>query len=164
MSRQYDGGAGEDGRRVDGVGEVGEPTPERRGHTSLPHTTDVRIQAWGSSREECLIEALRALVDSFADVSDVRPTLMEYLRLSEGTDEDLLVGLLTEVIVRLDVDGRIPVDAEAEVVDGQVGVRLAMADLDDVDVVAAAPKAVSLHQLHFAPGPRGWSCQVIVDV
>jgi len=124
----------------------------------------VRIEAWGRSREECLIEALCGLVESFADVSGVRATTVEYLRLPEGSHEDLLVDLLNEVIARLDVDGLVPVDAEAEVVDGGVGVRLAMADVAAVSIIAATPKAVSLHQLRFAPGPRGWACCLIVDV
>jgi SHS2 domain-containing protein len=140
------------------------PTSEASGHRSLPHTADVRIEAWGRNREECLIEVLCGLVESFADVSGVRARTVEYVQLPAGTDEDLLLGLLGEVIARLDVEGRVPVDAEAEVIDGEVGVRLAMADLDDVPIVAAPPKAVPLHQLHFAPGPAGWSCHVIVDV
>jgi SHS2 domain-containing protein len=157
---QPDRGPGRDRAEVDGAGE---PAAELRGHRSLPHTADVRIEAWGRTREECLIEAVCGLVDSFADVTGTRPTIVEYLCLPEGTDEELLLALLNEVITRVDVDGRVPVDAEAEVVDDRVGVRLAMAELDEVQVVAAAPKAISLHQLRFATGPRGWACRIIVD-
>ena len=35
--------------------------PARRGcgHTSVPHTADLRIEAWGPTREDCKVAAAR---------------------------------------------------------------------------------------------------------
>ncbi|MFB7509623.1 archease, partial [Streptomyces broussonetiae] len=86
-------------------------------------------------------------------------------RLAPGGDEELLVALLDEVVFRLEVAGRIPVDVEAEPTDdGGLEVRLSLADLTDVAVIGAAPKGVSWQELHIGPDPYGWSCTVIVDV
>ncbi|MEU9478007.1 archease [Streptomyces sp. NPDC048191] len=151
------------------VGDIGDELKARRegenGHCAMPHTADTRLHAWGTTREHCLTEAVRALVDAFADVSDVHPTAVERVRLAPGGDEELLVALLDEVVFRLEVAGRVPVDVEAEPTDdGGVEVRLSLADLGDVTVVGAAPKGVSWQELHIGPDSYGWTCTVIVDV
>ncbi|WP_030185096.1 archease [Streptomyces sp. NRRL S-813] len=149
------------------VGDTGDDREARRqgenGHRAVPHTADVRLEAWATSRERCLTEAALAMVDCFADVSGVRPAAVEHVRLAEGSDEDLLAALLDEVIYRLEVQGRIPVDVAAAEVDDGLDVHLAMAPLADVEIIGAAPKGVSWHGMHIGPDPYGWSCAVTVD-
>ncbi|MFI7407354.1 archease [Streptomyces sp. NPDC049627] len=150
------------------VGDTDDDIETRRrggsGHRAVPHTADVRIEAWGVSRERCLVEAALGMVECFADVAAVRPTSVERVQFAEESDEDLLTALLDEVVFRLDVDGRVPVDLEADTTDGDLDVRLALADLADVEVTGATPKGVSWHGLHIGPDPYGWSCAVTVDV
>ncbi|MGW6907761.1 archease [Streptomyces sp. NPDC054940] len=150
------------------VGDPDDDIETRRsggsGHRTVPHTADVRIEAWGVSRERCLVEAALGMVECFADLTAVRPTSVERVHLEEDSDEELLTALLDEVVFRLDVDGRVPVDLEADTTDGDLDVRLALADLADVEVTGATPKGISWHGLHFGPGPYGWSCAVTVDV
>ncbi|GAA3776129.1 archease [Streptomyces chiangmaiensis] len=134
------------------------------GHRLVPHTADLRIEAWGASREQCLVEAVLGLVGSLADVSTARPTAVQQIRLAEASDEELLVTLLDEVVYRLEVHGQVPVDVEADTTDGGLDLRLGVADLADVEIIGAAPKGISWHGLHIGPGPYGWSCAVTVDV
>ncbi|TXS44172.1 archease [Streptomyces sp. uw30] len=150
------------------VGDTDDDIQARRlgesGHRAVPHTADVRIEAWGVSRERCLVEAALGMVECFADVTTVRPTSVERVRLAEDSDEGLLTALLDEVVLRLDVDGRVPVDLEADATEGDIDVRLALADLADVEVTGASPKGVSWHGMRIGPDPYGWSCAVTVDV
>ncbi|WP_432194045.1 archease [Streptomyces sp. bgisy027] len=150
------------------VGDTDDVIQARRrgesGHRAVPHTDDVRIEAWGVSRERCLVEAALGMVECFADVTTVRPTSVERVRLAEDTDEGLLTALLDEVAVRLDEDGRVPVDLEADAAEGELDVRLALAELTDVRVTGIDPRGVSWHGLHIGPDPYGWSCAVTVDV
>ncbi|MFJ7074068.1 archease [Streptomyces sp. NPDC098781] len=151
------------------VGDTDDDIQARRsgdsGHRAVPHPEDVRIEAWGVSRERCLVEAALGVVECFADVAAVRPTSVERVRLAEDSDEGLLTALLDEVVERLDVDGRVPVDLEADTAaDGDLDVRLALAELADVPVTRAAAQGVSWHGLSIGPGPYGWSCAVTVDV
>lgn len=134
------------------------------GHRALPHTADVRIEAWGANREQCFGEAVLGLVDCFADASAARATAVRRVRLPEESDDDLLAALLEEVVFRLDVYGEVPVDVEVETTDGDLDVRLAVVDVTSVQVTGAPPKAVSWNELHMAPDPYGWSCEVTVDV
>ncbi|MEV0730471.1 archease [Polymorphospora sp. NPDC050346] len=134
------------------------------GHRSVPHTADVRVEAWAPARERCVAEAVAGMVASFAEVpADSAGPVVEF-RVDPGTDEDMLVAVLDEVIFRMDTEGRLPASADVAAVDGGFEVRLRMADPDRVEVVGAVPKAVSLHELRFAPGADGWSCAVTLDV
>ncbi|MCD0484482.1 archease [Streptacidiphilus sp. ASG 303] len=130
----------------------------------MPHTADLRVEAWAPDREGCLAEAVAGLVDAFADRAAARPHRTASLRLPPAPDEDLLVALLEEVVYRLDVAGELPVAVEAAPVPGGgLDVRLAMAGTGEVEAVGALPKAVSLHGLRMGAGD-GWSCSFTVDV
>ncbi|MEU0559318.1 archease [Dactylosporangium sp. NPDC006015] len=134
------------------------------GHRSVPHTADVRIEAWAPSRERCVVEAVAATVGNFAEVSGVLPTASVRFRAGPGPDADLLVAVLDEVIYLIDTAGRLPVAAQVEAGDGSLDVRLAMVDADRVELVGAVPKGVSLHELWFGREGAGWSCSVTIDV
>jgi SHS2 domain-containing protein len=150
------------------VGDSSDDIAARRqgesGHRLVPHTADVRIEAWGASRECCLAEAVLGMVDCFADVSAVRPRAVEQVRFEEGSGDDLLAALLDEVVYRLEVHGQVPVDVETDAAEGGLDVRLAVAPLADVEIVGAPPKGVSWHELRIGPDAYGWSCAVTVDV
>ncbi|MFF8973437.1 archease [Streptomyces sp. NPDC014995] len=150
------------------VGDTDDDRQARRqgssGHRTVPHADDIRIDAWGTSRERCLVEAALGMVECFADVTAVRPTAVERFHLGEGSDEDLLIALLDEVAHRLEAYGQVPVDVEAETTDDGMDVRLAVAGLADVEIVGAVPREVSWHELRMAPDPYGWSCAVTVDM
>jgi SHS2 domain-containing protein len=137
-----------------------------QGHRTVPHTADLRIEAWAPTREECLAEAVRGLVDSFVDAAGVRPRRTAGRHLAAGSDEDLLVAVIDEVIYRLDADGEVPVAVAVQRVgDGGIDLVVSLADVDTVEIVGAAPKAASLHELRCAPDPAGqWACSVTVDV
>jgi SHS2 domain-containing protein len=150
------------------VGDTDDDRQARRqgasGHRSVPHAADIRIDAWGTSRERCMAEAVLGLVECFADVSTARATGVAHLRLAENDDDDLLIELLDEVVHRMEVHGQVPVDVEADAAEDGLDVRLAVAPLDDVRVTGEAPRIVAWHGLRFGPDPYGWSCAVTVDV
>jgi SHS2 domain-containing protein len=133
------------------------------GHRTVPHTADVRIEAWAASREQCVAEAVRAMVDGCVDTDAAQPTSTHVYHRDEASDEELLVNVLEEVIYRMEVAQEVPVTVDVISGDG-VEVRFGMAPLAALLQVGAAPKAVSLHELRFGPGNTGWSCSVTVDV
>jgi SHS2 domain-containing protein len=112
-------------------------------------------------------EAVRGLVDSFADVSGAGPAVpagrIEF-GVGPGTDDTLLVAVLDKVVYLLDTAAQVPIDAEVAATDGGLNVRLRMTDPGKLEMVGAVPKAVSLHELRFDGGPAGWSCSVTLDV
>jgi SHS2 domain-containing protein len=141
------------------------------GHRILPHTADLALEAWAPARGECIAEAVRALVESFADVRAAIPRQTIAFTAVEATDEDLLVRVLDEVIYQLDAAGLVPVNVSVdEPADGGQGraaradVRFAAAPGSDAEPTGPVPKAVSLHELRFARDGTLWRCHVTVDI
>ena len=137
-----------------------------RGHRQIPHTADIRVEAWAPTREECLAEAVTGLVASFVELPELPPVSTISVPFGGDTDEDLLLNLLDEVIYRLDTEGQVPVTVTVQSLPGPPGLEacLGLLDVTAGTVVGAAPKAVTLHGLEFAPNPDGWRCAVTVDV
>lgn len=137
-----------------------------RGHRSVPHTADLRIEAWGPTREDCIAEAVRGLVESFAEVSGTGRQWATERHLTAGSDADLLAAAVEEVIYGLDAGGEIPAAVEvSRAADGGIDLTLWVVDTSMVEIIGAAPKAASLSGLTCAPAASGqWSCAVTVDV
>ncbi|MFG3691300.1 archease [Micromonospora sp. NPDC047740] len=136
-----------------------------RGHRNVPHTADVRIEAWAPDREDCVAEAVSALVDTFVDPAGVDGTAETEFSVPPGNDEDMLVTVLDEVIFRMETAGVLPLATDVRPADGGgLLVRWWTVDTDAVELVGAVPKAVALHELRFGPDQDGWSCAVTLDV
>jgi SHS2 domain-containing protein len=141
------------------------PPHPQRGHRTLPHTADLRIEAWAPTREACLAESVAALVASFADMTGAEPGSTVTVQIADAqTDQDALVAVLDEVIYLLDTQAAVPVAVDVEPAPGGLNVRLQLVALDGVEITGAVPKAVTLNQLEITHGPHGWSCGVTVDV
>jgi len=134
------------------------------GHRSVPHTADLRIEAWAPTRDGCIREAVLGTVESFLDCSSAQPRHTRLRRLTADRDDDLLVGVLDEVIYLLDTAGEAPVDLDMHGTDGAVDVTFSMVDASTLPQVGAVPKAVSLNELRFSHGQHGWRCAVTLDV
>jgi phage shock protein A len=150
----------------DELARLRERPRSRAGHRTVPHTADLRIEAWAPTREECLAEAVRGLVASFAVVAGLPPRARARRHLTARLDEDLLVGVIDEVIYRLDADGQVPVSVDVRrAPDGGVIAFFALVPVAEAEITGAVPKAASLHDLRCAPDAAGrWSCTVTVDV
>ena len=130
----------------------------------MPHTADLRIEAWAPTRDGCIRQAALGTVESFLDTSSAHPDRTRGRRLTADRDDDLLVAVLEEIIYFLDTAGEAPVDVDVNGTDGAVDVNFAMADASTLPQVGAVPKAVSLNDLRLSHGQRGWSCSVTLDV
>lgn len=131
----------------------------------MSHTADVRFEAWAPTREDCLAEAVTALVATFTDPGDAPASGGGGFAVPPARDEDLLVAVLDEVVFRLETEGVVPVATEVTGDDdGGLRVRWRTVGADAVESVGAVPKAVSLHGLRFGPDAGGWCCAVTLDV
>jgi len=138
---------------------------DTRGHRLLPHTADSVIEAWGPDRPACLVEAMEALVDIFAEPGDAAVTRTLPLSAEAGPSADALVSLLEEVIYVTEVLGVVPVRFHlADTEDGGVAGDMEVVDARQVELVGPVPKAVSYHGLDMAEHDGLWRCHVLVDV
>lgn len=136
------------------------------GYRAVPHTADLRIEAWGPTLQECLTAAVRGLIASFAEVPAGEPGREVTVALPAGSAEDLLVAALDEVIYRMDADGEIPLAATARgCAGGGTELVLRLVPVATAELVGAVPKAVALSGLRCAPDAAGrWSASVTIDV
>ncbi|MEU7879109.1 archease [Microbispora bryophytorum] len=138
------------------------------GHRAVPHTADLAVEAWADSREECLAEAVRALVESLADFGDAVPDDSVVFAVVEESDEELLLAVLDEVIYQVEVYGRVAVDVSVDertrATKGQVEVRLATIPIGMADQVGTMPKAVAWHGLRFGREAGMWRAHALIDV
>ncbi|TCN31181.1 SHS2 domain-containing protein [Kribbella orskensis] len=141
-----------------------QPRTQMAGHRTMPHTADLRVDAWAGSRERCIAEAVLGTVESFLDVSAAHPTGTHHFQLTASSDVDLLVAVLEEVVYLMETSGEVPVDVELVPLDATVGVRFATIGAEALPQVGAVPTAVSLHELTLAASPGGWFCSVTLDV
>lgn len=137
------------------------------GHRFLAHTADLIIEAWAPQWHSCLAEAVKALVESFADLEDAASRSgRSRVAFQTGAREpdDQLVALLDEVIYLLDAEGVVPVDVEIH--DDGTGLRgrFDVISADSIIPIGPVPKAVTLHGLAVDENERGWSCRVLIDV
>ncbi len=135
------------------------------GYQLLPHTADVIVAAWGSTVEDCLAEAVRGFVSSFADVAAAEPERTVGFTGDPGAEPELLIELLDEVIYVVDVEDAVPVTVTvARAGDGALTGEFGVVDRDSVPIVGPAPKAVTRHGLRFEHDGSTWRCQVVIDV
>lgn len=87
------------------------------GHRSVPHTADLRIEAWAPTRDGCIRQAVLGTVESFLDLESAHAVHTRLRRLTADRDDDLLVAVLEEVIYLLDTVGETPVDLRLRDVD-----------------------------------------------
>lgn len=134
------------------------------GHRLLPHTADLIIEAWAPTREQCIAEAVQALVECFADTARATPVRTLSFGFPPGSDDALLVAVLEEALYVFEIFGVVPVATRVRLAeDGGVAGSFDAADVDDVQLVGSVPKAVTLHELEFG-STDGWRCVVTVDV
>jgi len=143
------------------------------GYRLLPHTADVRLLAWGPTREACLDQAVRALAAVFVELPVGVPAIPPAgvptrvpVALPPGPDAELLVGVLEEALFLVDVRGLVARAAELHP-DGEGGLRgtLDAVALADVVPVGSVPKAIARSGLRFGEDDDGaWRCVVTVDV
>ena len=135
------------------------------GHRLSPHTADWMVEAWGPDRLSCLVEALKALVEVFAEPGEGAASFVEALSVDAAPDAEVLVALFEEVIYLADVLAVVPVKFDlAETEGGGVAGRIEVVPATATEPVGPVPKAVSYHDLQVVQEGGAWRCRAVVDV
>jgi SHS2 domain-containing protein len=128
------------------------------------HRADLRLEAWGPTREACIAEAVRALVDSFVRRTLPLPASKVSFEVIGSADPALLVAVLGEVITRIRTRHEVPIVTQVAATPGGVLLRCEVVDTGAVLPCGALPKGLSRHRARIAPSGKGWWCSVRVDV
>lgn len=132
------------------------------GHRTVPHTADLIVEAWAPSREECLAEAVSGVVEGCVDTTGAVPVERRPFLLEAGSDEQVLVALLEEVVYVLDAFGEVPVATHLD--PGLGSGWFDVVGLEALPETGSAPKGVARSGLVLDHDAEGWRCRVTVDV
>lgn len=136
-----------------------------RGHRILPHTADLIVEAWGPDIASCIEEAVTALVSTCVDARAARIERIRAVRFGPGSDEQLLLDTLEEVVFTLDTSPDVPVRATVHRrPDDYIDVELHLAATESVQPAGPGPKAISRSGLAVDASPDGVRCSFLVDV
>src|SRR5690349_8428949 len=105
-------------------------------HVEPLHLGDLRIRAWAPTREECLAEAVHAMVVTFVGRVPPYASTVDFDVFGD-TNADLLVGVLRTVIFRIGKWNEFPVATDVTGLPAGLRVHCAMADLGLVIPVGA---------------------------
>ena len=142
-----------------------QPARRGRGHTSVPHTADLRIEAWGPTREDCIAEAVRGLVESFADISEATHQRSSSATLMPAPTPTSWLPQLRKSSTTWTPMGRSQRRLRRAGPPTAVYLMLRVVDAAAAEIIGAAPKAASLSGLTCAPDASGrWMCAVTIDV
>jgi SHS2 domain-containing protein len=123
------------------------------------------VEAWGPDRLSCLVEALKALVEIFAEPAEGAESSVKALSVDAAPDAEVLVALFEEVIYLADVLAVVPVRFDlAETEAGGVTGRIEVVPAAATEPVGPVPKAVSYHDLQVVQEGGVWSCRAVVDI
>src|SRR5207253_3349649 len=78
----------------------------------LEHTADIGFEAFGKTREEVFVNSARALQSLMVDLDQIAPRDAVEIRIEGADPASLLVNWLSEVLYRIDADGRLFHDFE----------------------------------------------------
>lgn len=138
---------------------------DEAGHRLVAHTADVIIEAWGPTRESCMVHAVHGLVDTFAELEDAPVVRSVPFALAPESDRELLVMLLEEVLYTHEVLGVLPLEVEIVATDdGGIAGSFEVVPVTEAQAVGAVPKAVSRHGLQMARTDGTWSARATIDV
>ena len=134
------------------------------GHRQRPHTADLIIEAFGQTRNECIEQAVLALVESFIDLRDVLATGTSNADLPRADDVESLISVLEEAIYFVDARGLVPTAASVRDQPDGLHVVFEVVPLARVRSIGPAPKGIARHAIFIAEDGGEWACRVVVDV
>lgn len=133
----------------------------------LSHTADEGFEVIAEDRADLLAAAAEALGAVIVDPASVRPTDVLSLRLDAADldDEARLVSFLSECLYAFDGERFAPHRVAVLRDDDEVQAVVLGEALDESrHRVRTAVKAVTWHELHVGPDPRGLRARVILDL
>ncbi|MBW3604491.1 MAG: archease [Actinobacteria bacterium] len=127
--------------------------------------SDLGIDVAGPTPEACLTAAVAGLAAAVGEADETATRHDAPITVTGDAPVDLLVGLLDEVIARLDADGELAVGLTGAQLDdeGLHGV-LELVALADVSVRRRTPKAATWHGARLTPAGDRWTGHVMIDL
>jgi len=131
----------------------------------LPHTADIKFQAWGETIEEVFENSALALFRALTHKKI--PSRKKMTIRAEGNDlEGLMYNFLEEFLFLLDSENFLAAKVEEIILDREKFTILAKISGDDAKVHHQINhiKAITYNEMEIKHLPNRWTAQVVLDV
>jgi SHS2 domain-containing protein len=131
----------------------------------LPHTADVRIEAYGKSLEEAFINSAYATTDVVTDHSKVA-AVVEKEFTAEGEDqESLLYDFLEQFLILIDADGFLLHEIkELKISGNKLSVKCVGDSYSEKYEIHTHVKAITYQEMSIEESKDGFVIKFIVDI
>lgn len=132
----------------------------------LGHTADIGFEAFGQTRGEVFANAGRALQNLMVDLELILPRDEIEIEVNGADAESLLVNWLSDILYRIDGEGRLFHDFEIRSITDRSILAVSRGESFNRarHPVNLQVKAITYHQLALAETAEGWRAQVYVDI
>ena len=132
----------------------------------IDHTADFGIQVFGKDSEDLFSNAAFALFDLVTDISAVKGVDKKKITVTGFDWPDLMVNWLRELLYLWAGNELVMKSVKIQKVTATEINAFLCYDVYDPGrhVIKNEIKAVTYHQIHVAPCPRGWEARIIFDV
>jgi SHS2 domain-containing protein len=129
----------------------------------LDHDADIRLEVYGTSREDLFENAAGAMISLITDREKVTPALEKHITVP-GNGE-LLINFLNELLFIWDVERFIPVDVTVSFhADGLTALMKGETFDEHKHVIEAEMKAVTYHKFAMTEENGRFKATIIIDV
>lgn len=131
----------------------------------LPHTADVKFQAFGKNLEECFENAFLALREVMFGDLEIEGSIKKKIKIKGKDLENLLYNFLEEFLYLLDTEEFVSLKLENVKVDKKNFLIEAEVNGNIGRVRISNPvKAITYHDMFIKKEKNKYICQVVVDV
>ncbi|MBW6452090.1 MAG: archease [DPANN group archaeon] len=134
----------------------------------IPHTADVRFEAYGSTYSETFSNAVLAMFNIMTDTEKIKSVVDKYISVSSESLESLLYDFLEEFLVLFDSEGFVPHSVSAKIENSGDNYTLKAKVSGDTDLskyeIKPDVKAVTYNEMSIKKIDGVWVAHVICDV
>ena len=135
----------------------------------IPHTADIKFQAFGKDLEECFENSALALTNIMYK-NKVKPVIRKKIKLENRDLKNLLHDFLSELLFYRDVDDFIVGSVKVKILGAGIRKRIykLTAELHGDDIskykTELDVKAITYHDMFIKQEREKFICQIVVDI
>jgi SHS2 domain-containing protein len=131
----------------------------------LPHTADVRIEAYGKSLEEAFTNCAYAMTDVVVDHSKVAAVVEKEITAEGENRESLLYDFLEQFLILIDSDGFLLHEIKSlEISGNKLSVKCIGDSYSEKYEIHTHVKAVTYQEMSIEESKDGFVIKFIVDI
>jgi len=136
-----------------------------KGYKFLPHTADVRIEAYGKSLEEAFTNSAYATTDVVTDHSKVAAVVEKEFTAEGENQESLLYDFLEQFLILIDADGFLLHEIkELKISGNNLSVKCVGDSYSEKYEIHTHVKAITYQEMSIEESKDGFVIKFIVDI